>query len=337
MDMTKLLLDLCGKDSVGGMGGAKELIKSEASKYASVTELDDGSIVATVKGRTDRVLMIEAHYDQIGMVVTEVTEDGFVKCGAVGGLDIRMLPGTRVRIYGKKTVCGVFASVPPHLKKDAKKADELSALYIDTGYRTGLKDIVSVGDFAAFDVVPEEISEGVVTGASVDDRAGCAALLGVLESISSEGVPPITVKAVFADKEELASRGAVTAAYSIEPDEAIAVDVSFGDTPGVSPTDTGTVGGGAMIGLAPILDKKLCDDVTEAAKRSADYQFEVMGRRTGTDIDVIAVSRGGVRSGLISIPIRNMHTTAETVKVSDIKCVSDIITEYIMTYGEVCR
>lgn len=324
------LFALTGADYLGGAGDAKKVIKELASKYAETEELKDGGIVATLKGKQDYTLLYEAHYDQIGFVVTEVIEGGFVRVGAVGGIDARILPATRVKIYGKEVVKGVFTSVPPHLKGDGDAAPELSSLSVDTGLTDNISDIISIGDRVVFDAPPRMLGADTVTAASLDDRAGCAALLCALEALSGKELP-VTVKFLFADKEELGMRGATTSAFNISPDEAVAVDVSFGDTPGVPSHQTGKMGGGAMICHSPALTKSVIEGLFEASK-DLTVQPEVTGGRTGTDIDVISVSRGGVRSGLVSIPQRNMHTPAETVRISDVKSVADTLINYALNH-----
>ena len=123
-------------------------------------------------------------------------------------------------------------------------------------------------------------------------------------------------------------------AFSAEPDEAIAIDVSFGDGPDISPDDCGKVSHGAMIGISPVLDGEISRRLCECAEKlGAEYQTEVMGGRTGTNGDVISVTKGGVRTGIVSIPIRNMHTGAEIVDLRDIESVCDILEKYILSGG----
>ena len=315
---------------MGGSGEAKNVIKNLASQYAPTEELNDGGIVATLKGATDYTLLYEAHYDQIGFVVTEVIEGGFVHVGNAGGIDPRILPATRVKIYGKEVVKGVFTSVPPHLKGDDGAAPELSSLSVDTGLTDNIFDIISLGDRVVFDAPPCMLGDDTINAASLDDRAGCAALIYALQNLWGKELP-VTVKFLFADKEELGMRGATTSVFGIDPDEAVAVDVSFGDTPGVPPYQTGKMGGGAMICHSPALTKSVIDGLF-AASKDLSTQPEVTGGRTGTDIDVISISRCGVKSGLVSVPQRNMHTPAETVRITDVKSVADVLINYALNH-----
>ncbi len=332
MTTKELLFSLTEADFLGGSGEVRNIIETEAGKFAEIEVLSDGSVVATLKGKSDYTVMLEAHYDQIGFVVTEILDGGFIKVSNAGGIDPRFLPATRVRIYGKKVINGVFASVPPHLKKDGNSALELSAMSIDTGYKSGLADIVSVGDRVVFDRKPEMLSGDTLASQSLDDRAGCVAILGVLEILSKEKELPVTVKFVFADKEELGLRGSTTAAFQIAPDEAVAVDVSFGDMIGIPVAHSGKVGEGVMVCISPSLNKAVCDDLHTAAKKVGKCQTEVTGARTGTDADAIGISRGGVKSGLLSIPLRNMHTPCETLSISDVDSVRDTLVEFVKSH-----
>ena len=332
MNTKEILVELCNRASIGGEGDLIPFLADELEKYCEVEILKDGGLVGTIKGESDYTVLLEAHYDQIGFVVTEVTDSGFVKLAAVGGIDERMLPSSRIKILGKKEVKAVFCSVPPHLKKDDKSAPKLSDLYADTGTLHGLSDIVSVGDFAVFDYKAVAISDNYISAPSVDNRAGCAALLYAANLIKNEKLVP-TVKFLFADKEELGMRGSQTGAYTIEPDLTIAVDVSFGDTPGVSSDETGKIGGGGMIGISPSLTKGVSDALTLAAKNT-NSQFEVMGGRTGTDIDGMSIVKSGSLSGLVSVPIRNMHTSCETVLIDDVESVGGILAEFVKNLRE---
>ncbi len=333
MNTKEILFELLSKTAIGGEGDLVPHIAEKLADFSEVEVLRDGGIVGTIKGSSDYTILIEAHYDQIGFVVTEVTEDGFVKLSAVGGVDERILPSSRIKILGEKEFRAVFTSVPPHLKKNEKGAPSLSDIYADTGIRTGLKDLVSVGDFAVFTYPPINLADDYVTSPSVDNRSGCAALFFIAEALKGKEIYP-TVKLLFADKEELGMRGSVTGAYSISPDIAIAIDVSFGDCPGISPTDTCLVRGGGMIGISPSLTKSLSKALAKTAENCSDCQFEIMGGRTGTDIDAMSTVKSGSLSGLVSIPIRNMHTSAETVSISDIESVGKIISEYILSFGK---
>ena len=332
MNEKEKLLAFCAADAIGGAGSAAERIQAEAAKVAAVDLLPDGGFTATLKGKSDYTVMLEAHVDQIGLLVTEILPDGFLRVAAVGGVDSRHLPATRVTVYGKTPLPGVITSVPHHLKSGEENgAPTVDGLFVDTCL-TDAAEAVSVGDRVAFAAPPVALSDQVVTGRSLDNRAGCAAVLGALERLAAEETLPVTVVALFAEAEELGMRGSKTATYRIRPDEAIAVDVTFGDQIGVAPEKTGRLGCGGMIGISPALDREIAERLSAVAAETVDCQFEIMASGTGTDADVITLTGGGIRTGLISIPLRNMHTTAETVRVEDVEAVADLLAAYVLKH-----
>lgn len=322
------LTALCGADAIGGSGQAADRIFDLASRLAPTVRMENGGILSTVKGATDQTVLIEAHYDQIGLVVTEVMEGGFLRVAEVGGVDSRVLPASRVKVYGKEVLKATVTSVPPHLKKGKSAEIQTESLLVDTGLLTGVETLVSVGDFVVLDTPLVPHGQEGFCGASLDDRAGCAVLLTVLENLK-EVTPAVTVKVLFTDAEELGHRGAVKSGYEVEADTVISVDVTFGDTAGIDPTETGRMGGGAMIGISPFLDPPVYEKLKEIARNTADWQVEIMGGKTGTNADTLGIQKGGRQTGLISVPIRNMHTGAETVKVADIESAAAILTGFV--------
>ncbi len=186
--------------------------------------------------------MLEAHIDQIGMAVTSV-ENGFAAVAPIGGIDVRMLPAMRVKIYGKRTLDGVFCSTPPHLKGSCDSVPDFDSLYIDTGLGKAADELISVGDRVAFDDGFRKLHGSRVTARSLDDRAGCAAVIRVSQLLHGKELP-VNVVFLLSDKEEIGGMGAKTATFSIDPDIAVAIDVSFGDQPGIEKEKTGTFGRG---------------------------------------------------------------------------------------------
>ncbi|MEG1886911.1 MAG: M42 family peptidase, partial [Oscillospiraceae bacterium] len=150
-----------------------------------------------------------------------------------------------------------------------------------------------------------------------------------------EGTPPCNVAFLLSDQEELGCRGAKTASFSIEPQEAIVVDVSFGDTPDIPSYKTGKLGDGAMIGISPILSPKISNRLKNLGQSlEIPFQPEVMGGATSTNADVISISKDGIPCGLISIPLRNMHTPAEVISIEDVKSVAKLLAAYVLSYGK---
>lgn len=294
-------------------------------------EIKDGSLVAVMAGESAYTIMLDAHIDEIGFIVTSV-DGGFVKVAKVGGIDIRTLPASEVIIHGKRDVIGVFATLPPHLKKGEDDLPELGDMVIDTGYDS-LEGIVSAGDRVTFRREPRELFDGRLTGKSLDDRAGVAALIATAHKLKGKKLP-CNVKFLFSDQEELGCLGAKTAAFTLSPDEAVAVDVSFGDGPDIAADKCGKLGKGPMIGVSPVLSADITDELKKIAiQKNIPYQIEVMGGKTSTNADVITLTKSGIPTALVSIPLRNMHTAAEVASTDDIEALALLLAEYVMKGG----
>ncbi|MBQ8739952.1 MAG: M20/M25/M40 family metallo-hydrolase [Clostridia bacterium] len=331
MDIKEILFKLSDAVSIGNITEASKIAAQELSKYAKTSQ-NGINVTGKMEGSTDYTLMLEAHIDEVGFVVTDVDDSGFVTVKNCGGIDLRMLPSRTVRIHGKEDVVGVFCATPPHLG-GPKEYDDISALKIDTLLGEKAKEIISVGDFVTFNQKAATLQGDRITGKSLDNRAGVACLLELASRLYGKTLP-FNVVFAFTDAEELGCRGAKTAAFSISPDEAIVLDVSFADAPDVPSNDCGKLSGGAMVGMSPILDKAISKKLVSVAKENnMPYQTEVMGGRTGTNGDVISISKSGVKTGLVSIPLRNMHTDVEIIDIKDIENVCDLLLKYILKGG----
>lgn len=332
MDIKDILFDLSALDSIGSLHLAADYAEKVLSRFAK-TERLGGSVTGTIKGNSDYTIMLDAHIDQVGMIVTDVDSEGFLTVAPSGGIDIRALPSREVTVHGKKDIPAVFCSTPPHLSSGETVYDDISKIKLDTGLGKNAADIVSPGDYVTFSALPVSLSGDLVSGRSFDDRAGVACLLKTAEMLSGKDLP-CNVVFLFSDAEELGMRGAVTAAFSTAPDEAVAVDVSFGNGIGIPPEECGKFKGGAMIGFAPTLDSAVSKKLTKIAEDNGiKYQTEVMGGRTGTNADVIGVSGSGVKTCTVSIPLRNMHTEVETLSISDLESVCNLLYGYILSGG----
>ena len=327
-DLKQLLKELSEADGLGGVSYALEVAEQHLKKYASVRR-EGNNLVGEMKGKSDYTVMLDAHIDQIGMVVTAVN-GGFLRVANVGGIDRRMLAAMRVNIHGKHTVTGVFCSTPPHLSKD-DKVKKLEDMYIDTGLGEKASEVISVGDRVTFRQSFRALDGTCVTGKSLDNRAGCAALIRCAKALSGKELP-CNVAFLLSDAEEINGSGAKTRAFSVDPNEAVAVDVSFGNAPDIEPEKTGVLGDGAMLGVSPLLSRSVTDALKSAAVKSgAKFQYEVMGGKTATNADHIALTRQGVPTGLLSIPLRNMHTPVEVVDLADVESVATILSTYILS------
>lgn len=333
MDIKKVLFDLSVASDIAGIEGAVNKAAQYFSSYVDSIEIGTDSVVGVLNGDSNYSILIDAHIDEIGFIVTSVEQKGFLKVSAMGGIDARLLCSQAVVVHGKEEIIGVFCSTPPHLKKDSDQAPKLEDLYIDTGFNDGLKDIVKVGDRVTFLQTPAQLLGGRITGKSFDNRAGVAVAIEVARQLKKAGNIPCNVVFLLSDQEELGCRGAQTKAFELAPDEALVVDVSFGDGADIPEEKAGKLSQGTMIGISPVLSKKVTDKLIEIARlNDLRFQREVMGGTTSTNADVISTSKSGIPCGLLSIPLRNMHTTVEVVDINDIQSTADIIVKYVLSF-----
>ena len=234
MSIKETLFALSTADGVGTLKEATNIAFAELSKYCECEKQDNLTVIGTLKGNSDYTLMLDAHIDQIAMIVTNVDDNGFLTVAKSGGIDLRSLPARRVTIHGKEKIKGVFCSTPPHLASGEVEYSDISALKIDTLLGEKAKEIISIGDYVTFESEPFELLGNRVAGRSFDDRAAVACLIEVAKRLSGKELP-FNVAFVLSDGEELGLRGTRTATYKVNPNEAIAVDVSFGNAHDISP------------------------------------------------------------------------------------------------------
>lgn len=336
MDIAKVLEELCGVGGVsGGETAAHETALRLLREYAPDAAADKfGNIIGYVnndEGESNKpFLLLDAHIDRIGMIVTHIDDDGFLKVGGMG-MDRRTLLAQSVTVFGKEKLRGVVSTLPPHVAEDKKKAPKISDISIDVGMtKEQAEKVISPGDLVILDGEFSRLAGTRVCSPATDDRAGVAAVLYALDLLKDEHKLPFRIAAVFAAQEEVGGRGTAIASYNVNPDYAIAVDVSFAVSSGVSSSEAGKLGKGGMIGIAASLSRRLSEKLISIAReKDIPYQLEAMTGSTGTDADDITVSRGGVVTGLISVPQRYMHTPCEVLDTEDIKAVGRLIAEFV--------
>ena len=331
MTWDEVLLELCRADGVPG--NEKNIACTCAAMLETYGDVEidrSGNVLCSVgEQRADRkTVLLNAHIDEIGMIVTHITDDGFLKVAKCGGVDVRVLPASKVTILGKERLYGIVTSVPPHLQSDSSKAAKLDDLYIDTGLSgERAKELISLGDRVLIENEPLKMG-GLVTSKALDDRACVLAVLMALDTLA-EKETAFNIKVLFSAGEEVGGFGAKTGVFGSGADLALILDVTFGRCHGESDEEYCTIGGGAAIGVSPTLSRRLTDRLVKAAKAAElPYQLEVMSGRTGTDADSIAVSERGIPSCTVSIPIRYMHTHVEAVDISDIENTAALVAEF---------
>lgn len=338
MNTEELVKTLTQPCAVSGCENNLYDVISELLSPFGKSEIDCINNISCTFGSGDYHIMLEAHIDEIGFVVTSITDKGFIKFSPVGGIDRRLLPANEVIIWGKEAVKGIISTIPPHLKKGDKTEGNynISEMAIDIGMsREEADKIISKGDRITFLHSYDKLLGSRVSSNCLDDRAGAAAIILAAQKV--KGLP-VKVTLQFSAQEEVGTRGAVVGAYGKDIDEAIAVDVSFGYSHGCKKEDCGELGKGAMIGVSPTLDRNISDMFIKCAEANKiNYQLEIMNGRTGTDADVITLTQSGIKCGLLSIPLKYMHTPVEVADLNDIESVADIIAQYISEKAGVCN
>lgn len=331
--LSEMLTSLCRVTGISGDESHAALTAAEFLKlYCPDTHISHGNVIGTC-GSTDSDaphVLLDAHIDQIGMIVTSITEDGFVTVGNVGGIDRRLLPAQRVHLHGTKTIDGVVCAMPPHLTNGDEKVLKFEEVRIDTGYSAEeLRQILSPGDSVTFAGHIARMLGDRFTAPALDDRCGVAAILYALHRVKDETLP-CRVTVMFSTQEEVGERGAKIGCFAAQPDIALAVDVSFARNLGDSETKTGKMGDGPMIGYSPSLSKSVSRTLSEIADaEKIPWQYEVMAGTTGTNADQFSVSRTGVKACTVSIPLRYMHTPAEIISLEDVRMTGDLLAAYL--------
>lgn len=306
-------------------------IRKMFAQYCDDVRIDSLGSVIAVKycGRENAPkLMIEAHCDEIGLMVTSVTDEGYLRFANVGGVDERTLPMTEVTIHGKNDLWGVIGIKPGYLIESGKTV-KISDLAVDTGLEADkVKELVSVGDSITIAQSVGKLGKKQFSGKSLDDRASVAAILSVMKKLANEDIN-IDVYAVAAVQEEVGCRGGKTTAYGINPDMAVAIDVCHGITPDNS-DNAFEVGTGSVISVGPNLHPKLTEALFDTAKHHGiKVGTDIDGGNTGTDAWEMQVAQNGIPTALLSIPLKYMHTSVETLAISDVKATAKLLKEFI--------
>jgi tetrahedral aminopeptidase len=277
-------------------------------------------------------LMLAAHMDAIGMMVTR-REGEFLRVTAIGGIDPRVLPGQLVTVHGREDLPGVIAAPPPFLLPKAKRDNvtPLGELLIDTGLPAArLAKLAQTGDLVSFAQPPVELLNEQLAAKSLDNRASVAALTACLDAL--QGRPHAwDIFAVATVQEEVGLRGAGTSAYSLKPDLAVAVDVTYGSDAATREFAHRTLplGSGPALGLGPNIHAGLFAAFQACAGRAEiPYTVEAMPGHSGTDAFAIQVAREGIPTMVVSIPVRNMHTPVEVVAIKDIARTGRLLAEF---------
>ncbi len=327
---------LCQASGVAGLFAIAEAAQSLLSELVDTVEMDAmGNVIAMRRGNSENAptILLEAHLDEIGFLVTHIDENGFVHVAAAGGVDERVLTAQPVIVHGEREYTGVFCSTPPHLSKKEGELPDLSDRAIDLGLNEEeAKSHIPLGSRVSFAPDFCTLNENIVCSKALDDRAGVAAILHCLRQLKES--LPINIAVALCVQEELGCRGSVPAVNRIKPSAAIVTDVSFAATPDADPYHCGKLSDGVMIGISPILHTPMSSRLLQLAQeKGIAYQTEVMGGTTGTDADMISKAIYGIPTALLSIPQRYMHTPVELVDMRDVAAVGELMAAYIREGG----
>lgn len=302
-----------------------------------------GSVHALLKGNADGPsLMLAAHMDEIGLMVTYISDDGYLSVAAIGGVDAAILPGLRVDVHTDGgTLRGVVGRKPIHLIKadERKNVTPIDQLVIDLGMPgKKVKELVRIGDAITFGVGYERFGKHMAVSRAFDDKVGVWVAVRVLEKLAKAGRAAGDFIATATVQEEIGTRGATTSAYGVNPDVAVAFDVTHAtDYPGIDKTKHGdfVCGGGPVIARGPNINPLVYERLVAAAeKEGIPYQIEAEPSVTGTDARAIQVARGGIPCGLVSVPLRYMHTPTEVVCLKDLQATVDLLVRFALDLEE---
>lgn len=282
-------------------------------------------------------LLLDAHMDEVGFIVTGM-ENGFLRFAPLGGIDARVLPATKVRVLAEEPLPGIIDTMPPHALKaeDMEKAVPMDDLVIDVGLTQEEAEArIPLGTVAVYDTQPTCLQNGRLAGKCFDDRACVEIVLRTLEAVQNEQLD-VDLYCMFSTQEELGMRGASAGVYGVEPDVALVLDVTHAKTPDAQSIELMELGGGPAIGVGPNMSHEFTRQLTQIAQdENIPYQLEVMSGSSGTNAWPIQIAQGGVCTGVLSLPLRYMHTPNEVIDLADVDATARLVTAFVRKRGEV--
>lgn len=341
MDTTDLLRTLTETPGPSGWEQPiRDVIADLWRPHVDEIEIDRmGSLVATKRGDGDAPrprLMLSAHCDEIALMVTDIAEAngyGFLRVTRVGGIDIRQTYAQRVTVHGRRPLPGVLASLPSRMLPPERRSQSYGYddLVVDVGLSAEtVRETVRIGDYITFDQTLTELVNGRVAAKALDNRASVAIVTLALEQLQQRR-HAWDVLAVATVQEETRLLGAATAAYALRPDAAIALDVAYGKAHNSTDVDSYELGSGPIVDQCLDIHPAMNQALHDAAKAlEMTVTASAYGGVSGTDAHFITVARAGIPTGLIGVPIRNMHTVVETVDTKDIERAGRLLAEFIV-------
>ena len=336
MTLKELIISLSGVMSVSGnerRGGEelKKLIGGVFDDYKTDALGNHLFIKKCGRPNAPRIL-VDTHFDEIGMMVTGIKEGGFVSVTNIGGVDTRILPASEVIIYGKEPVYGVFAAKAPHLSTaaDMEKLTPLSEMLIDTGYtKEELEELCPLGTPVGFKPIYADLLNDRLAGKAFDDKAcGACAIFGI-DAVQRRDLAG-DVYFLFSAFEETGMTGARVAGFGLRPDYALVLDVTHASVPEAKDRYLPEFGSGVAVAASPITNRRLTRMVTDLCKNgNIPFTVDACPGSTGTNANVLGVSAEGIPTALCSLPLKSMHTSAEVLSMEDARALSRVVSLFI--------
>lgn len=328
----------------GSEDEVREILRRELEEIADEVKVDKlGNMFFHHHGREDYPkIMITAHMDEVAFLITNITENGFLRFHTLGGIVNRIMPGQRILLKGEKGYLkGIIGTKPPHIMKpeEREKVIPIEELFIDIG-ASGKEEVeergVTIGTTGVFDVEFMELGGGYLMGKAFDDRAGCTVLIQVFRALKDT---PYNLIAVGTVQEEVGLRGARTAAWQIYPDYALALEGTFAnDVPGVREDRVSAkLKNGPVITIVDrttITHPKILKTLVKVAReKNIPFQFKKIPAG-GTDAGAIHLTKAGIPSGTVAVPCRYIHGPAAITHIEDLKNTVKLVREFIKTISE---
>jgi endoglucanase len=328
-----ILEKLCNACGVGYSGNVKNNVLDEIKAFTDDAKIyPDGSVYGLIKGINSKNVMLACHIDEIGFLITDIEDNGFIRFKPVGGCDDRILPGQEMIILGRKEIRGYVGVKPPHLmkKEEADKVMTMDKLFIDTGLDVEtLKKFVGIGDFICFAGYYNKLQGDFRSAKALDNRSSIACAIIIMRELSKIG-SPVNLHFVATNQEEFTGLGARVHSYRLSPDYCVVIDVTHGEYPGLSEGEYFGLNKGPVIGRGATIPQKLYRILVESANsQEMPYQIEPLPSYTGTDADTIAFNKEGIPTCVVSIPLRYMHTPVEVVCLKDIERTARLVMEFL--------
>lgn len=333
--MRQALERLCTCTAPSGFEGPAAAVAAELLRpLVDEVSIDRmGNVLGVRRSKTPNApkLLLDAHLDEIGLIVTGV-EDGFLRFRSIGGVDPRMLPGRELVVLTDPPLRGLVACPAGG---DENKSVPLNELYVDVGLsQEEAERAVPVGTPMVYRAGCFPLGEDQMCGKSMDDRACFVTLLRAAELLRDKELD-VELHILGSTREEVSGAGAVVGTWAVAPDFCVAVDVTHGKTPDGPADKTFELGGGPAIGVGPNMTRWMTERmIAKAKEHGIPYQMEIMSGHTGTNGWEMQISREGVATSVLSLPLKYMHTPVETLSLADMEGVAQLLAAFVENLGK---